>query len=111
MTQKDENMNMTQVRVILQYAVTYGMAWIVAKGYLPQDVATEVGAAIVAVIPAIYSTWKSRDAGKVATAANVEGVTVVAPPAITNALSPHASVLTSTENKVVSRDDPNGGSR
>jgi hypothetical protein len=99
MTQKEKDMNMTQVRVLLQYVVTYAMGYVVAKGYLPQDVATEVGAAIVAVIPALYSTWKSRDAGKIETAAKVAGVTIVAPNEIATA-TPATNVVSSDTHSV-----------
>jgi hypothetical protein len=95
-------MNMTQYRVILQYAVSMGMAFVVGKGWLPQDVAAEVGAALVAAIPAIYAAWKSRDQGKIDTAAKVQGVTIVAPPAVATA-SPHDNVVSSATQKVTAK--------
>lgn len=101
--QKEENMNLSQVRVVLQYVITAAMSYAVAKGWLPQDVASEAGAWAIAGLPVVYAVWKSRDAGKVATAANVDGVTVIAPAAITNALPAHASVVSSAETKVVSK--------
>lgn len=91
---------MTQYRVILQYAVSMAMAYVVGKGYLPQDVATEVSAAIVALIPALYATWKSRDQGKIETAAKVPGVTIVAPSPVANAI-PASNVVSTETHDVV----------
>lgn len=95
-------MNMTQARVIVQYVVTALMAYVVGKGYLPQDVATELGAAIVATLPALYSVWKSRNQGKIEAAASVPGVTVVAPDAMANA-TPKTNVVAASETSVTSK--------
>lgn len=90
---------MTQARVTLQYFVTALMAYVVGKGWLPQDVATEIGALIVTLLPALYSIWKSCNQGKIDAAANVPGVKIVAPDEIANAI-PKANVLPASEHEV-----------
>jgi hypothetical protein len=65
-------------------------------------VATEVGALIVTVLPALYSIWKSRNQGKIETAATVPGVKIIAPDEIANA-SPKANVLPASEHQVSSK--------
>lgn len=92
-------MNMTQLRVTLQYLATGLAAYVAGRGWLPQDVATELATWLVAGIPIVYGVWKSRTQGKIETAANVPGVTVVAPDTIA-AASPKPNVVPASQTEV-----------
>jgi hypothetical protein len=98
MTQKDKDMNYTQLKQLLSMAVTAGMSYVAGKGWLPQDTASELAAWIVAGIPIAISVWSARDKGKIAAAAQVEGVKIVAPDPIANSLP--ANVLPESSHDI-----------
>lgn len=93
-------MNMTQVRVTMQYLATALAAYIVGKGWLPQDAAMQVATYLVGAIPVIYGVWKSRTQGKIESAAKIPGVTIIAPDEIANA-TPKTNVVPASQNTVV----------
>jgi hypothetical protein len=92
-------MNMTQLGVALQYAVTFGAAFLAGRGYMDRSTATELLTWLAAGVPVLISLYKSRDAGKIDAAAKVKGVTVVAPDAVANA-STKANVVPASSNEV-----------
>lgn len=93
-------MNMTQVRVTLQYVATALAAYVSGKGWLPQDVATELSVWLVAGLPIVYGVWKSRTTGKINTAAKVPGVKITAPEKIaTKSHKPNVVSSDTTEDK------------
>lgn len=95
-------MNMTQFRVVIQYLATALAAYVAGRGWLPQDVATELATWLVGALPVAYSVWKSRNQGKIETAAQVPGVTIVAPDTIAEK-APAANVVPASEHRVVSK--------
>lgn len=86
MTQKEKDMNYTQLKNLLQMVITAGASYVAGKGWLPADTASQLAVWLVAGIPIAIQIWNSRDSGKIAAAAQVDGVKIVAPDQIANSL-------------------------
>lgn len=101
---KDDNMNGTQLRALLQYAATAAASYLAGKGYMTGDQAYGLMMWIAAGVPVLIGIWQERDAGKLNDAASVKDddgthVTIIAPDKLANA-TPKTNVIPASSNQV-----------
>lgn len=95
-------MNSSQFSGTLRVLIAYAAGYIANAGFMSNSDANTVLTGLVTFAVAAYTWYKNRDTGKVKSAADVPGVTIVAPPPMADVLINHDSVVSSADVDLVS---------
>lgn len=91
-------MNKDQITGLLERGVTVLLTYIVAKGWIDMEIATELGPILIGIISLVYAWYINRPKMLIQSASQVPGTTIVTKPEIANELGPN---VVSAESNVV----------
>jgi hypothetical protein len=94
--------NQSQIIGIVRQLVGVATAWAMGKGYIGNETAAALLTLAVAGVNSYFIYGKASPTGQ-AQAVTDQGMTVVAPPKIADAMPDNAKVLSSADVKVVSK--------